>query len=159
MITDFRLMSHAAEYQQCSRLLKRLPAPPPPAASGGWASVRTWRWDSRSGRFCGSGPGQVVTDRITHTAVESVRSLQLRYEPQSRRAGNIIEKLAAFDRQVEESLGPEGDFRGSASALRTPIWQERSGHDLNQATRCVVPERQPPDFATLARRMAAARSC
>jgi diguanylate cyclase (GGDEF)-like protein len=52
--------------------------------------------------------GQVVTNRITHTAVEAVSSLQLRYEPEARRAGTIVEKLAAFDRQVEESLGPEG---------------------------------------------------
>jgi diguanylate cyclase (GGDEF)-like protein len=60
--------------------------------------------------------GQVVTDRITHTAVEAVNSLQLRYEPEARHAGAIIEQLAAFDRQVEESLGPEG---GSAEAKRS----------------------------------------
>jgi diguanylate cyclase (GGDEF)-like protein len=52
--------------------------------------------------------GQFVTDSITHNAVEAVRSLQQRYEPQSRRASAIIERLAAFDRQVEEALGRQG---------------------------------------------------
>ena len=60
--------------------------------------------------------GQVVTDRITHTAVEAVSSLQQRYEPEARRAGAIIEKLAGFDRQVEESFGPAGS---SAEAKRS----------------------------------------
>jgi diguanylate cyclase (GGDEF)-like protein len=52
--------------------------------------------------------GQIVTSSVARTAVDAVRSLQLRYEPQSRRAGAIIEKLAAFDRQVEEALGADG---------------------------------------------------
>ena len=52
--------------------------------------------------------GQLVADNITHTAVQAVRSLQLRYEPQARLASLIIERLAAYDREVEESLGPEG---------------------------------------------------
>ncbi|HEV2701759.1 MAG TPA: EAL domain-containing protein [Steroidobacteraceae bacterium] len=61
--------------------------------------------------------GQFVTGKVTHNSAEAVRSLQLRYEPQSRRAGAIIEKLAAFDRQVEESLGADdssGDAKRSA---------------------------------------------
>jgi len=59
--------------------------------------------------------GQFVTDSVTHDAVEAVSSLQLRYEPQARRAGAIIEKLAAFDHQVEESLGPPD---GAVAALK-----------------------------------------
>ena len=75
--------------------------------------------------------GQVVTDRITHTAVEAVSSLQLRYEPEARRAGTIIEKLAAFDRQVEESLGGDG---GSAEAKRSAQTDlQAAGIDLQQA--------------------------
>jgi len=87
--------------------------------------------------------GQVVTDRITHTAVEAVSSLQLRYEPEARRAGTIIEKLAAFDRQVEESLGPEGssaeakrsaqaDLRAASTELSQAIgaWYQRSPEDF-----------------------------
>ena len=75
--------------------------------------------------------GQVVTDRITHTAVEAVSSLQLRYEPEARRAGTIIEKLAAFDRQVEESLGWDG---GSAEAKRSAQTDlQAAGIDLQQA--------------------------
>jgi len=63
--------------------------------------------------------GQFVTDSITHNAVEAVRSLQQRYEPQSRRASAIIERLAAFDRQVEEVLGTQStstDAKRSAQA-------------------------------------------
>ena len=75
--------------------------------------------------------GQVVTNRITDTAVEAVSSLQLRYEPQARRASAIIEKLAAFDRQVEESLGPEG---GSTQARRSDqVELETATTDLGQA--------------------------
>jgi diguanylate cyclase (GGDEF)-like protein len=75
--------------------------------------------------------GQVVTDRITHTAVEAVSSLQLRYEPEARRAGAIIEKLAAFDRQVEESLGPEGS---SSETKRSDLADlETATTDLRQA--------------------------
>jgi diguanylate cyclase (GGDEF)-like protein len=63
--------------------------------------------------------GQFVTDSITHNAVAAVRSLQQRYEPQSRLASTIIERLAAFDRQVEEALGTQGtsgDAKRSAQA-------------------------------------------
>ena len=65
--------------------------------------------------------GQVVTNRITHTAVEAVGSVQLRYEPEARRAGTMIEKLAAFDRQVEESLGPEGSSREAKRSAQTDL--------------------------------------
>ena len=60
--------------------------------------------------------GQLLTSRVSRTALEAVHSLQLRYEPQSRRASAIIEKLAAFDRQVEEALGSEV---GSSPAQRS----------------------------------------
>jgi diguanylate cyclase (GGDEF)-like protein len=74
--------------------------------------------------------GEVVTNRITDTAVEAVNSLQLRYEPEARRAGAIIEKLAAFDRQVEESLGPEGS---SMQAKRSDLADlETATTDLRQ---------------------------
>jgi diguanylate cyclase (GGDEF)-like protein len=69
--------------------------------------------------------GQLVTSRVTHNAVEAVRSLQLRYEPQARRASTIIEKLAAFDRQVGESLGADG---GTGDAKRSAL------EDLETAT-------------------------
>jgi diguanylate cyclase (GGDEF)-like protein len=75
--------------------------------------------------------GQVVTDRITHTAVEAVNSLQLRYEPEARRAGAIIEKLAAFDRQVEESLGPEGSSTEAKRSDQADL--ETATSDLRQA--------------------------
>ena len=75
--------------------------------------------------------GQVVTDRITHTAVEAVSSLQLRYEPEARRAGTVIEKLAAFDRQVEESLGPEGSSREAKRSDQADL--ETATRDLTQA--------------------------
>ncbi|HEY6454151.1 MAG TPA: EAL domain-containing protein [Steroidobacteraceae bacterium] len=75
--------------------------------------------------------GQVVTNRITHTAVEAVSSLQLRYEPEARRAGAIIEKLAAFDRQVEESLGLEGSSREAKRSDQADL--ETATTDLRQA--------------------------
>jgi diguanylate cyclase (GGDEF)-like protein len=75
--------------------------------------------------------GQVVTNRITHTAVEAVSSLQLRYEPEARRAGAIIEKLAAFDRQVEESLGPEGSSSEAKRSDQADL--EKATTDLRQA--------------------------
>jgi diguanylate cyclase (GGDEF)-like protein len=75
--------------------------------------------------------GQVVTNRITHTAVEAVTSLQLRYEPEARRAGAIIEKLAAFDRQVEESLGPEGSSTEAKRSDQADL--ETATNDLGQA--------------------------
>ena len=75
--------------------------------------------------------GEVVTDRITHTAVEAVSSLQLRYEPEARRAGAIIEKLAAFDRQVEEALGPEGSSREAKRSDQADL--ETATTDLLQA--------------------------
>jgi diguanylate cyclase (GGDEF)-like protein len=75
--------------------------------------------------------GQVVTNRITHTAVEAVSSLQLRYEPEARRAGAIIEKLAAFDRQVEESLGPEGSSTQAKRSDQADL--ETATNDLRQA--------------------------
>src|ERR1700733_13836553 len=75
--------------------------------------------------------GQVVTNRITHTAVEAVSSLQLRYEPEARRAGTIIEKLAAFDRQVEEALGPEGSSTEAKRSDQADL--ETATTDLRQA--------------------------
>jgi diguanylate cyclase (GGDEF)-like protein len=75
--------------------------------------------------------GQVVTNRITHTAVEAVSSLQVRYEPEARRAGAIIEKLAAFDRQVEESLGPEGSSNEAKRSDQADL--EMATTDLRQA--------------------------
>ena len=86
--------------------------------------------------------GQVVTDRITHTAVAAVSSLQLRYEPEARLAGTIIEKLAAFDRQVEESLGPEGGSREAKRSAQTDL--ETATSDLNQAVDLWY-ERSPDD--------------
>jgi diguanylate cyclase (GGDEF)-like protein len=75
--------------------------------------------------------GQVVTNRITHTAVEAVSSLQLRYEPDARRAGAIIEKLAAFDRQVEESLGTDGSSTQAKRAAQADL--QAATTELNQA--------------------------
>ncbi len=75
--------------------------------------------------------GQVLTDRITHTAVEAVSSLQLRYEPEARLAGTIIEKLAAFDREVEESLGPEGSSSEAKRSAQTDL--ETATGDLHEA--------------------------
>jgi diguanylate cyclase (GGDEF)-like protein len=75
--------------------------------------------------------GQLVADNITHTAVEAVRSLQLRYEPQARLASAIIEKLAAFDRDVEESLGPEGTSVEAQRAAQADL--ETATADLNKA--------------------------
>src|ERR1700733_6549733 len=86
--------------------------------------------------------GQVVTNRITHTAVEAVSSLQLRYEPEARRAGAIIEKLAAFDRQVEESLGPEGSSRDSTRSDQADL--ETATRDLSQALNAWFLEPQGP---------------
>jgi diguanylate cyclase (GGDEF)-like protein len=75
--------------------------------------------------------GQFVTDRITRSAVEAVSSLQLRYEPQARRAGAIIERLAAFDRQVEESLGTQGGSVVDGRATNTDL--DSATLALNQA--------------------------
>jgi diguanylate cyclase (GGDEF)-like protein len=86
--------------------------------------------------------GQVVTDRITHTAVEAVSSLQLRYEPEARRAGAIIEKLAAFDRQVEESLGPEGSSTEAKRSDQADL--ETATNDLRQAMNAWFLEPQGP---------------
>ena len=84
--------------------------------------------------------GQVVTNRITDTAVEAVSSLQLRYEPEARRASSIIEKLAAFDRQVEESLGAEG---GSTQAKRSDeVELETATTDLARAMNASFPVSQ-----------------
>ncbi|HEY1900337.1 MAG TPA: EAL domain-containing protein [Steroidobacteraceae bacterium] len=76
--------------------------------------------------------GQLVANRITHNAVQAVRSLQLRYEPQSRRAGAIIEKLAAFDRQVEESLGSEGTPEQAKRSAQADM--ETAAAELNEAS-------------------------
>jgi diguanylate cyclase (GGDEF)-like protein len=75
--------------------------------------------------------GQLVASDITHTAVQAVRSLQLRYEPQARLAGAIIEKLAAFDREVEESLGPEGSSLEAQRSAQADL--EAATVDLNKA--------------------------
>ncbi len=75
--------------------------------------------------------GQFLTSSVSRNAVEAVRSLQLRYEPQSRRAGAIIEKLAAFDRRVEEAPGAGG---GSGDAQRSAQQDLAAAiSDLNQA--------------------------
>ena len=75
--------------------------------------------------------GQVVTNRITRTAVDAVSSLQERYEPDARRAGTIIETLAAFDRQVEESLGPEGSSTQAKRSAQADL--QAASTQLNQA--------------------------
>jgi diguanylate cyclase (GGDEF)-like protein len=75
--------------------------------------------------------GQFVTDSITHNAVEAVHSLQQRYEPQSRRASAIIERLAAFDRQVEEALGTEGTSGDAKRSAQANL--ETATTDLNAA--------------------------
>jgi diguanylate cyclase (GGDEF)-like protein len=89
--------------------------------------------------------GQLVADDITHTAVQAVRSLQLRYEPQARRAGIIIEKLAAFDREVEESLGSEGTSRDAKRSAQTDL--ENATLELNESIDAWF-ERTPTDFST-----------
>jgi diguanylate cyclase (GGDEF)-like protein len=75
--------------------------------------------------------GQLVADKITHTAVQAVHSLQLRYEPQARLASAIIEKIAAFDREVEESLGPEGTSVEAQHSAQADL--ETATTDLNRA--------------------------
>ncbi len=49
--------------------------------------------------------GHIIASRTTRAAVEAVRSMQGTYEPLSRRAGVVIEAMAAYDRVVEEYLG------------------------------------------------------
>jgi diguanylate cyclase (GGDEF)-like protein len=51
--------------------------------------------------------GQVIANRTSRAAVEAVRGMESRYEPLARRAGFVIEKLAAYDRAVGEYLGPQ----------------------------------------------------
>jgi hypothetical protein len=122
-------MSHAAEHHlQSVTEIASDPAPRP----------RTWRLGVGAHLALGMAimgvvvlMGQVVTDRITHTAVEAVSSLQLRYEPEARRAGAIIEKLAAFDRQVEESLGPDGSSVQAKRSAQTDL--QAATAELNQA--------------------------
>jgi len=75
--------------------------------------------------------GQLVADNITHTAAQAVRSLQLRYEPQARLAGAIIEKLAAFDRAVEESLGSETTSVEAQHSVQAAL--DAAAGDLNDA--------------------------
>jgi diguanylate cyclase (GGDEF)-like protein len=90
--------------------------------------------------------GQFFTSKVTHNSAEAVRSLQERYEPQSRLAGAIIEKLAAFDRQVEEALGADvnsddakrsaqQDVQTATTELNQSIaaWFERAAADFNTA--------------------------
>jgi diguanylate cyclase (GGDEF)-like protein len=89
--------------------------------------------------------GQFLTDSITHNAVEAVRSLQLRYEPQARRAGAIVEKLAAFDRQVEESLGSDGESGDAKRSAQADLGNANA--ELNQSIAAWF-ERPASDFAT-----------
>ena len=89
--------------------------------------------------------GQLVADNITHTAVEAVRSLQLRYEPQARSASAIIEKLAAFDRDVEESLGPEGTSVEAQRSAQADL--ETATAELNSSLEAWF-TRMPSDSAT-----------
>ena len=65
-----------------------------------------------------------------------MRSLQLRYEPQARLASAIIEKLAAFDRDVEESLGPEGTSVEAQRSAQADL--EVAAAELNARARCLV---------------------
>ncbi|HTW39166.1 MAG TPA: EAL domain-containing protein [Steroidobacteraceae bacterium] len=51
--------------------------------------------------------GHIIASRTTRAAVEAVRSMQADYEPLARRAGFVIEKLAAYDQAVGEYLGAE----------------------------------------------------
>ncbi len=51
--------------------------------------------------------GQIIASRTTRAAVDAVSSMQARYEPLMRRAGVVIEKLAAYDRAVGEYLDAE----------------------------------------------------
>jgi diguanylate cyclase (GGDEF)-like protein len=48
--------------------------------------------------------GHIIADRTSRAAVQAVSSMQSEYEPLARRAGTIIEKLAAYDRTVAEYL-------------------------------------------------------
>jgi diguanylate cyclase (GGDEF)-like protein len=89
--------------------------------------------------------GQLVAGGITHTAVQAVRALQLRYEPQARLAGAIIERLAAFDRDVEESLGPEGTSMEAQRSAQADL--EIATTDLNRALDAWF-EHKPRDFMT-----------
>ncbi|MGC1458680.1 MAG: EAL domain-containing protein [Steroidobacteraceae bacterium] len=75
--------------------------------------------------------GQIVTSKVSRNAVDAVHSLQLRYEPQSRRAGAIIEKLAAFDRQVEEAPSADGSSGGAQRSAQQDL--AAAIDDLNQA--------------------------
>jgi diguanylate cyclase (GGDEF)-like protein len=87
--------------------------------------------------------GQLVADNITHTAVQAVGSLELRYVPQARLASAIMEKLAAFDREVEESLGAEGSSVEAQRSAQADL--ETATADLNKALD-VWFERMPKDF-------------
>jgi diguanylate cyclase (GGDEF)-like protein len=75
--------------------------------------------------------GQIVTSNVSRNAVAAVRSLQQRYEPQSRRAGAIIEKLAAFDRQVEEALGADASSEDAKRTAQQDV--ATASNELNQA--------------------------
>ncbi len=80
----YKLMSHAAGYQ----LQSATETSPDPAPRR-----RIWRLGIGAHLALGLAAvsavvllGQYLTNRITHNAVEAVRSLQLRYEPQASRA-------------------------------------------------------------------------
>ncbi|MGH8228635.1 MAG: hypothetical protein ACREU3_12175, partial [Steroidobacteraceae bacterium] len=49
--------------------------------------------------------GQILASRTTRIAVNDVRGMQTHDQPLAFRAGVVIEKLAAYDRTVDESLG------------------------------------------------------
>jgi diguanylate cyclase (GGDEF)-like protein len=48
--------------------------------------------------------GHIIAHRTSRAAAQAVSSMQSEYEPLARRAGTIIEKLAAYDRTVAEYL-------------------------------------------------------
>jgi diguanylate cyclase (GGDEF)-like protein len=70
--------------------------------------------------------GHFLTGRATHQAEEAVRDMQREYEPLARRAGTIIERLAAYDRNTAELLksagaGGQTDASTAESQLTTAV--------------------------------------
>jgi diguanylate cyclase (GGDEF)-like protein len=51
--------------------------------------------------------GHIIASHTTRGAVQAVESMQADYEPLARRAGAVIESMAAYDRAVGEYLGGE----------------------------------------------------